>query len=190
MHGASLLDVLADVRRGRVAYLCLTPEQKRRLRDQDGQLALDVLRHLLGARADRRDPERFPLTEGAFQAVARKLDLAVGQKRSRLLIRRLGAAGVVVGSGQDRQPYRQSDTRSGFKVSLYRLGRLAKALRRSRRRQAKRPVGSAASVKPRSALRWWQHPLFGDACGLPPPEIPRGRARAMRSLDELFQSPR
>ena len=67
MHGASLLDVLADVRRGRVAYLYLTPEQKRRLRDQDGQLALDVLRHLLGARADRRDPERFPLTEGAFQ---------------------------------------------------------------------------------------------------------------------------
>lgn len=190
MHGASLLDVLADVRRGRVAYLYLTPEQKRRLRDQDGQLALDVLRHLLGARADRRDPERFPLTEGAFQAVARKLGHTVGQKRARTLIRRLRAAGVIAGSGQYRQPYRNAATRSGFKVSLYRLGRLAKALRRSRRRQAKRPVGTAAPVKPTFAPRWWQHPLFGDVNGLPPPEIPKARAHAMRSLDELFQSPR
>src|SRR5215218_7330337 len=190
MHGASLLDVLAKVRRGRVVYLCLTTEQKRRLSDRDGQLVLDVLRHLLGARADRRDPERFPLTEGAFQAVARKLGLAVGQKRSRLMLRRLLAAGVIVNAGQYRQPYRNAASRSGFKVALYRLGRRAKGLRRSRRRQAKRPVGTAAAVKPRNRPRWWQHPLFGDVCGLPPPEIPRWRARAMRSLDEVFQSPR
>jgi hypothetical protein len=187
----SLLDVLAEVRRGRVVHLCLEPEQKRRLRDRDGQLALDVRRHLLGARADRRDPERFPLTEGAFQAVAHKLGHAVGQKRARALISRLHEAGVIAGAGQYRQPYRQSGVRSGFKVALYRLGRRAQALRRSsRRRQAKRPVGIAASVKPRFALRWWQHPLFGDVCGLPPPEIPRWRARAMRSLDEVFESPR
>lgn len=42
--------VLARVVRGRVAYLVLSPEQKRALRDRDGQRALDVLRHLLGAR--------------------------------------------------------------------------------------------------------------------------------------------
>jgi len=172
---ASLSDVLAAVRRGRVAYLCLTREQKRALRDRDGQLALDVLRHLLGARADRRDPERFPLTEGAFQAVAHRLGLGVGQKRARGLIRRLSAAAVIVSSGQYRQPYRNAATRSDFKVPLYRLSRRAQALRRSRRRQAKRPVGTAAPVKARFVLRWWQHPLFGDVCGLPPPEIPRRR---------------
>jgi hypothetical protein len=40
-----------------------------------------VLRHLLGARPDRL--ERFPLTEGAFQAVAGRLGYAVGQNRCR-----------------------------------------------------------------------------------------------------------
>ena len=190
MQGASLLDVLAQVVRGRVTYLCLTPEQNRELRDRDGQLALDVLRHLLGARADRRDPERFPLTEGAFQAVARKLGHGIGQKRSRLLIGRLRAAGVIVGAGQYRQPYRNAATRSGFGVSLYRLARHARAVRRSRRRQAKRPVGSATSVKPRTRARWWQHGLFGDINGLPPPEIPKPQLRRMTSLDEVSQSPR
>ena len=190
MRPLSLLEVLAEVRRGRVVYLCLTPEQKRRLRDPDGQLALNVLRHLLGARADRHDPERFPLTEGAVQAVARKLGLAVGQKRARALIRRLHAAGVITISGQYRQPYLNAATRSGFKVALYRLGRRAKAIGHSRRRQAKCPVGSTRSVKPRFALRWWQHPLFGDVCGLPPPEIPKARVRAMRSLDGVFGRPR
>jgi hypothetical protein len=190
MQGATLLDVLAEVRRGRVVYLCLTPDQRRGLRDRDGQLALNVLRHLLGARADRRDPERFPLTEAAFQAVARRLGREVGQKRARRLIGRLRAAGVIADSGQYRQPYRQSAARSGFKVALYRLSRYAQAMRRSRRRQPKRPVGTPGSVKRRFALRWWQHPLFGDLCGLPPPDIPNARAHAMRSLDEVFQSPR
>ena len=43
-----LQDVLADVRRGRVAYICLTREQKKALRDPEARIALDVLRHLLG----------------------------------------------------------------------------------------------------------------------------------------------
>jgi len=182
--------VLGRVMRGRVVYLCLTPEQKRRLRDRDGQLALDVVRHLLGARAERRDPERFPLTEGAFQAVARRLGHEIGQKRARAMIRRLQATGAIASSGQYRQPYRNAAIRSGFRVPLYRLGRRAQTLRRSRRRQAKRPVGTATAVKARSAVRWWQHPLFGDVCGLPPPEIPKPRLRHMTSLDEVFRSPR
>jgi hypothetical protein len=45
-------DVLANVCRGRVAYVCLTPYQKATFRDPDGRVALDVLRHLLGARPD------------------------------------------------------------------------------------------------------------------------------------------
>jgi hypothetical protein len=179
-----LEQLLANVVRGRVAYLCLTPAQKRQFYDRDGKLALDVLRHLLGARADHRG--RFPLTEGGFQAVARRLGHEVGQKRSRALVKRLRAAGVTVGAGQYRQPYRDSGIRSGFRVALHRLGRLA-ARPVSK---AKRPVGTPRSVKSKIQPRWWRHPLFGDICGLPPPEIPRPTLRRMRSLDECFQSPR
>ena len=104
----TLYDVLAGIRRGRVVYLCPTPEQKRLLRDHEGQVALDVVRHLLGARAERSDPERFPLTEGAFQAVAGKLGYRVGQKKSRRLVARLLQAGVISSAGHYRQPYRDS----------------------------------------------------------------------------------
>jgi hypothetical protein len=72
-----LQDVLADVRRGRVAYICLTREQKKALRDPEARIALDVLRHLLGARP--MTPERSPLTEQTFQAVARRLGYVVAR---------------------------------------------------------------------------------------------------------------
>jgi hypothetical protein len=88
----NLAGVLGSVVRGRVARLSLEQEQKRALRDHEGQLALDVLRHLLGARAASvrpgRAPEPFPLTEQTFQAVASRLGRPVGIKRSRLLRRR------------------------------------------------------------------------------------------------------
>ena len=71
-----LHDVLANVCRGRVAYICLTREQKAALRDPDGRIARDVLRHLLGARP--MTPERFPLTEQAVQAMAQRLGYTVG----------------------------------------------------------------------------------------------------------------
>jgi hypothetical protein len=130
-------------------------------------------------------PERFPLTEQAFQAVARKLGYVVGQKRCRAMVRRLRDARVVAGAGQYRQPYRNSAGRSGFRVRLYKLGRRLRAPRLSKR---KRPVGNHAPVKSDFRPRWWQHPLFGDILGLPPPGIPPPRARRMRSLDEVFQS--
>jgi hypothetical protein len=180
-----LQDVLASVRRGRVAYICLTPEQKRALQDPEGRIALDVLRHLLGARP--LTPERFPLAEQAVQAVARKLGYAVGQKHCRRMVKRLLAAGVVGPCGQYRQPYRNSAARSGFRVTLYKLGRRLRAPSLAKR---KRPVGKHAPVKAYFHLRWWQHPLFGDILGLPPPEIPRSWARRMTSLDKCSQSPR
>jgi hypothetical protein len=179
-----LQDILAGVRRGRVAYICLTPEQKRAFRDPEGRIALDVLRHLLGARP--MTPERFPLAEQAFQAVARRLGYVVGQKRCRRMVKRLLASGVIAPCGQYRQPYRNSAVRSGFRVTLYKLGR---RLRASRLAKRKRPVGKHASVKAPFRSRWWQHPLFGDILGLPPPEIPRRRARGMTSLDERYESP-
>jgi hypothetical protein len=116
----TLEQVLANVRRGQVAYLVLTDEQKRGLREPTGRVALDVLRHLLGARP--ANPGRFPLTEQAFQAVACKLGYRVGQKRSRGMIRRLLEAGVIAGAGQYRQPYRNSAARSGFCVALLPAG--------------------------------------------------------------------
>jgi hypothetical protein len=180
-----VVDVLADVRRGRVAYVCLTREQKRALRDPEGQIALDVLRHLLGARP--MNPERFPLVEHAFQAIARRLGYVVGQKRCRRMVKRLLAAGVVEGRGHYRQPYRNSPVRSGFRVALYGLGRRPRAPRLGKQ---KRPVGRQAPVKSNLRVRWWQHPLFGDLLGLPPPDIPRAAVRRMKSLDEGFQSPR
>jgi hypothetical protein len=185
-----LQDVLASVRRGRVAYVVLTREQKRALRDPEGKIALDVLRHLLGARP--MTPERFPLTEQAFQAVARKIGYGVGQKRCRRMVRRLLATSVVVRAGQYRQPYRDSAARSGFCVALYKLGRRLRValheydggLRAPRFAKRKRPVGKHPRVKPAFHPRWWQHPLFGDLLGLPPPEIPRPWLRRMQSLDE------
>jgi hypothetical protein len=175
--------VLANVCRGRVAYVVLTREQRRALSDPEGRIALDVLRHLLGARP--LVPESFPLTEQAFQAVARRLGYEIGQKRCRLMIRRLLASAVIGPCGQYRQPYRNSAVRSGFCVPLYKLGRLLRAPRLGKR---KRPVGKRTPVKSEIRPRWWQHPLFGDLLGLPPPGIPPPRALRMRSLDEAFQS--
>lgn len=74
--------MLAAVVPGRVGPLVLSGEQKQALRDKDGKIALDVLRHTLGARAAIGAPERFSLTERAFQAVARKLGYNVAQKRA------------------------------------------------------------------------------------------------------------
>jgi hypothetical protein len=172
--------VLGDVRRGKVAYLSLTAAQKRAFREPDGAVALDVVRHLLGARP--ATPKRFPLTEGAFQAVARKLGHEVAQKRCRHLIALLRDTGVIETAGHYRQPYRNSAARSGFCVLLFCRGCALRSVRvRGAKRQ--RPVGKGAPVKRNSRLRWWQHPLFGDPQGLPPPP----ELRRMKSLDEVFQ---
>jgi hypothetical protein len=173
-------DVLARVVPGRVVSLALTREQKSALRDPAGQLARNVLQHLLGARAAALHggaPDRFPLTEQAFKAVARKLGYAIGDKRCRQLVSRLVAARVVVASGSYRQAYRRLGT-PGYHVALYRLACCVAPLRR------KRPVGNGQSVKGRFAPRWWQHPLFGDASGRPPPGLSHRHATGMQSLDE------
>ena len=168
MSAPTLEAVLAAFRPGRVARLELTRVQKLALRDADGKIALDVLRHLLGARQAVDAPERFPLTERAIQAFTRKLGHRIGQKRCRGLRHRLEAAGVIRASGHYRQPYRDSATRSGYRVRLFRLLRRAPSLH-----SGKHPVGKHTSVKRSRRLRWWQHPLFGDPSGLPPPGITR-----------------
>jgi hypothetical protein len=180
----NLTELLAAVVPGRVVYLGLTGGQRRELRDRDGQIALDVLRHLLGARADLKHPDAFPLTEGAFQAVARKLSHEVGQKRARRLIARLRAERVIIRAGSYRQAYRNLGVRSGFRVALHRL---TAPLRLPR---VGRTLGTARAVKRHQRRQerrgWWEQPLFGDISGRPPPEIPPWRARRMRSLDEVL----
>jgi hypothetical protein len=185
----SIDGVLAAIRPGRVVRLNPTPEQKRQLRDPEGRLALDVVRHLLGARTvsvPGRPSDRFPLTEAAFLAVARKLGTPVAQKRSRSLTARLVSTGVLVPTGSYRQAYRNTGT-SGFHVRLYRLGaRVASAALSS-----KRPVGKRSRVKAVGRVRWHAHALFGGPDCRPPPHLSpaerrriRTKLRGMRSLDE------
>jgi hypothetical protein len=74
--------VLAGLLPRRFVPLGLTHEQKRALPGRDGQAALHALRHLLGGRAVAAQGKlrtRFPLTEGMFCTVARKLGRSVGQ---------------------------------------------------------------------------------------------------------------
>jgi hypothetical protein len=179
-----LEQVLANVVPGRDQRLRLSEKQRRELGDRDGRIALQVLRALLRARQfSDRSPKPFPLTEAAFQAIARRLGHQVGDKRARAIIKRCIALEVLESAGSYRQRYRGSGARSGFRVRLFRLGAPASAKRKA-------SVGKPRSVKSRIRRRWWQHPLFGDICGLPPPEIPRSRLRGMKSLDECFESPR
>jgi hypothetical protein len=144
-----LQSVLASVLLGRVARHCLTPAQAKSLRDREGRIALDVLRHLIGRPLVA---ERFLLTEQAFQAVANKLGYVVGQKRCQLMVKRLSASGVVVRCGHYRQPYRNSASRSGYRVALFKPGRRLRAPRPATR---KRPVGKRELVKAAVRPRWW-----------------------------------
>jgi hypothetical protein len=104
-----------------------------------------------------------------------------------LMIRRLLACTVIAADGSYRQPYRDGPGSSGWRVRLFGLS--AGAARRLASAQSKRAIGRAGRVKRRSRangrLRWWQHPLFGDPSGLPPPHLRRDLARRMRSLDEI-----
>jgi len=171
--------VLAAVARGRAVPLGLTREQKQAFRDRDGQLALDVLRHLLGARAYLGGQGKFPLTEATFQAVAGRLGQAVGIKRSRALLRRLRDGGVLEESGSYRQPYRNREGAAGFRVRLYRLAVAVRAALSRKRLSAGRVASS-----PLPRVRWWQHPLFGDYEGRPPPQWTQRRRQQTASLDE------
>ena len=127
-----LEQVLANVVPGRAQRLRLSERQRRELDDRDGRMALQVLRALVRARAviqmDKRS-KPFPLTEDAFQAIARRLDHQVGDKRARTIIKRCIALGVLESAGSYRQRYRSSAARSGFRVALFRLGTSARQLR-------------------------------------------------------------
>jgi hypothetical protein len=180
----NLSAVLAAFAPGRVVRLSLSEKQKRALRDRDGQLALSVVRHLLGARRasvePQHTPESFPLTEQAFQAVAGRLGHAVGIKRCRRLLRRLDTTGVLEDAGSYRQRYKNQGGSGGFRVRLYRLVAPIRTAPLGRKRLSAFPRASS----PQLTVRWWQHPLFGDYEGRPPPQWTRRRRQQTASQDE------
>jgi hypothetical protein len=108
-------------------------------------------------------------------------------KRARRLGRRLEKEKVLSGSGAYPQPEGNPAIRSGFRVKLYRAA--LKLVGKCRSAIGDSPVGTGHVVKPRdwrfSRRRWWQHPLFGDYAGRPPPHLGRQVAKRMRSLDEV-----
>jgi hypothetical protein len=190
-----LEQVLANVVPGRSHRLRLNERQRRGLEDRDGRIALLVIRALVRARrggdlavkpTNRAtptqsrflSPEPFPLTEDAFQAIARRLGLSIGDKRTRAIIKRCIALRVLEGAGSYRQRYRRSAGRSGFRVLLFRLGTSAPA-------KGKASVGRRRAVKRSRPVRWWAHPLFGEPNGRPPPHLALEAARRMRSIDEF-----
>jgi hypothetical protein len=167
-------DVLASFAPGRVTRLALGREQKQALRDRDGHLALSVVRHLLGARCASVKPatpyESFPLTEHTFQALAVRLGRRVGIKRSRALVRRLIAAGVIREVGSYRQPYRNQAGCSGFRV-------------RSHSREKPK------AGEPRARKRVFSAGIDGDSLAVD--FSPRKRARTRRSdARQLTRSPK
>jgi hypothetical protein len=119
-----LEQVLANVVLGRGQRLRLSEKQRRELGDRDGRIALQVLRALVRARQfNDRSPKPFPLTEDAFQAIARRLGHQVGDKRARAIIKRCVALGVLENAGSYRQSYKRSGARSGFRVPSSGSGR-------------------------------------------------------------------
>ena len=178
MTAVTLPDVLREARPGRVRRIPTTPDQRRRL-GRDGLEALDLLRHLLGARDAAGAPGDAPLTEQAVQALARRLGRRVGQKRARCVQTRLREAGIIVPAGS--YPQRRG---SRYRVRLWRLAGGAVDRVVPRPAQRKRPVGSSGRVKRSGAAGWWEHGLFGMA-GRAPPGSTSGEGYAgMRSLDE------
>lgn len=119
MSAVTLTDVLREARPGRVRRIPTTREQRRRL-GPEGLRALDVARHLLGARDALGARGRFPLTEHAAQALARKLGTPIGQKRARSVPKLLSEARVIEEAGSYRQ---RRGTR--YRVALWRLVRSA-----------------------------------------------------------------
>ena len=194
--------VLAAVTPGHTVRLRLTADQKLLLRDRDGKIALDVLRHLVGALATLAaqtggiGPDKFPFTGHAIQAVARKRGHEVGVKRCYEMKRRLVDAAVIEASGSYRQPYTNNAAFTGYRVEVFSFARgvlgaiigtakhAAEALTYGGRLRLQPPVGRGRLVKLERKRRCWQHPVFGDYEGLPPPELTARQRRSWRSQDE------
>jgi hypothetical protein len=187
VRGPQLHAVLASVQAGRTGRLYLSVEQKKALSDHDGLIARQVIRALLRARhtamIPHPPPHSFPLTESCFAVVALKLGHRVGIKRTRAIIRRCIACGLLAPSGSYRNPYKLQGDGGGHRVRLFKLGARIHVVRSALCH--KLALGSGAGVKwVGKRERWWTTPFAGPD-RRPPPGITMRAARRMRSLDEL-----
>jgi hypothetical protein len=164
------------------------------LRDDEGQLALHVLRHQLGARVFLQGrataiDEPFPLTARAIQRVGRRLGNQIPDKQARRLRGRLITSGALVQVASYRQAF-SPQYPTGWRVQLYRLARIASTKQvTTGQRPSKASVGTRPAVKrPERLPRWWEGP-FGEPDGKPPPWLSRKQRRRWRSQDEML-SPR
>src|SRR4051812_33929888 len=168
----TLDEVLAQARPGRQGRLLLTDEQRQAFSGERERRFLRILRALLRARADAAPHAHgyFPVTPTALQRVGRKVgEKTLGIKILGSLIHRAVEAGLLVRSGAYTA---RSRTLGDRRVPLYTLGTKAT----DTRCPASQPtVGKHLGVHHIQPLRWWQHGLFGDADGLPPPGVPARR---------------
>src|SRR5262249_12668915 len=182
-------EVVDAVVRGCVVPFALDRRQRLAFAaDSDGRIALDVVRHMLHARAVvGADCRRFPISEAVFQAIADRLGERLGIKRCPGLIRRLQSEGVLLRAGHYRQPYRRGRTVM-YLVALYKppdSSSTSPSAGAAPAPTVERPNGRRLPRKrPRERVRWWQTPFAGPE-GRPPPGFRMAAARRTRSLDEL-----
>jgi hypothetical protein len=187
----TLRELLAAVAPGRRVRLMVPAGT---LTEPDSRLALEVVGHLLGARARLgiAPDTHFPATEQTLQAVAAKIGFKVSIKRCRAMRRALVAAGVVRPAGSYRQNYSRGPAFKGWRVALF-VTSVAGSFNRKTERRKTPPgnktasIGNRRTVKRETPPRWWQHALFGCPTGRPPPGISPGRLQKMRSADERGQ---
>ena len=176
-----LAKVLACVRFGQTAYVCLSDEQRRALDSDEGRMALSIALHFVAARTLAPGVQRsFPYTAECVRRVGRRIGLDVTPWQARRL--RDLALVLFTETGSYMRGFTPTDPRPGFRVRLYRL-----AIPFTTRRPAGLPAASTrSSGEERQNVKqvkrgWWTHRLFGTPDQRPPPLSPR---RRQRSLDE------
>lgn len=187
-----LEDVLREVRRGRVVRLDLDhlPPEDRRTRDFTG--AVRLLAHLLGARVvaaggaseGESALARFPVTTEALYRTSIRLGKKVPRDTCRRYRRLLIDRGVIVYRGQYKQRFNRYSPNAPYIVRLY----ATKMLVHCRPGKLNFPSAGrtkSSAARSRKRARWWEHTLFGDYEGLPPPGWTRRDRRHMNRLDGL-----
>jgi hypothetical protein len=187
--------VLRHVEAGSAVVLNLTPEQRHALSDHEGQRALSLLCHLLLARHAADQPDELPLTEQFILRLACRLRIPLGRNAARRVIARLKATGVIVPLGSYRQAYGINP--GAYKVTLWIVTPIAWVGTRPRSfagpRKRPRSATRTASVATPGQHKldpWWQHPLFGNPDGRPPPGTKPKRLERWASQPHLAHEQR
>jgi hypothetical protein len=185
----SLDEVLAHVRPGCVVRLDLSRIDEAQARTIDFRSAVHLLRHLLGARhaADGVYPvDWLPVTAPALQKTSMKLGLKVARDTCRHYWRLLISSGVLVRSGQYSQRLNVYSPDAPHVVKLYRV-KIRGAVRPAKLNFP--PAVLDPSNRNRAVRKpcWWEHKLFGNPYGLPPPGISKRERNSRKRLDGISE---